>query len=353
MTSLDYLLFSGSKIPPTITYECKNCGERRHGKDTDALREQECKQCNGKVKIVEPLVLSGLYCWVSAFRDAGGKGVMNARMNKEYMEQFDLIGINYTPGHPTYIQAIRELLGKSDTKIIANVDYAVSMWGNMNPLVMKKQLEMADMVFHVESTGARTLTSLLGDTFVSCIPHPVDVDRIKKFIVQPHDPPTITCQWHRYRGTWDSYYYGLKDIDAARVLVNFYGEPPITDLEVMFDQIMPATEYTEYLKNILAPAAINVDMAPDLTYGRGVVDAAALGVPTVGSNTIEAMNRIWPELVTPPHDYYETKALTTKLLTDKGFGGRMSVVGQERAKFYNTENSYKRMKEALEERKLI
>jgi glycosyltransferase involved in cell wall biosynthesis len=343
-------------MPPTIKYECSECGIVWEEKTDARLSDQKCKKCaqSTNINITNPLIMSGLYCWVSAFRDAGGKGTMNAIVNKEYLENFDLVAVNFTPGHPTYIQAIRETLGNhSNTKIIANVDYATSMWGNINPRVMKTQLNMADFVFHVESTGAKILTRYL-EKEVPCLPHPVDTDRIKKLRTQPHDPPTITCQWHRYHTTWDGYYYSLYKLPVTRVLVNMSGDrPAYTDLESQFDQVLASTDYVSYLKDILAPAWINIDLAPDNTFGRGVVDAAALGVPTIGSTNIDAMSQIWPRLTVDPFDHQSIEDLVNKLRSKPDWAKELSDKGQERCKYWNTKNSYERMRKALEERNLV
>lgn len=352
---LDYLLYSAPNMPPKIKYECETCGNIWEGGMEERLDDQKCELCDRKkIRITDPLILSGLYCWTSAFRDAGGKGTMKATMDKDYLEQFDIVHVNFTPGHPTYIQAIREELGKnSSTKIIANVDYAVSMWGNINPRMMRTQLEMADMVFHVEWTGARILTNYL-EKPVPCIPHPVDTDRIKKLRTQPNDPPTITCQWHRYHATWEGYYYALHRLPIARILVNMFGDRPgMTDIESQFDQVLPATDYITYLKTILAPAWINIDLAPDRTFGRGVVDAAALGIPTIGSMSIDAMSSIWPELTVDPYDHKEIENLVCKLGDEPDWAKELSDRGQERCVRWNTKNSYEKMRKALEERNLI
>lgn len=342
---LDYLLYSAQAIPEKMKCSCPECGAAEYKKDTD--RKGKCK-CGTEYEVTDPLILSGLYCWVSAFRDAGGVGAMKPHMDKDYMEKFDVVHVNFTPGHPTYVQAMREILGKSDTKLIVNVDYAASMWGNINPLTLKHQLSMADMVFHVESIGAKILARYI-ERPVAVLPHPVDVVKIKKLRVQPHNPPVITCQWHRYRGTWDSYYYALYKIPAARILVNMYGDrPPLTDLEVLFNQVMPNMDYLKYMKEVLAPAWLNMDMAPDITQGRGVVDAAALGIPTIGNRSIEAMLRLWPQLIVDYWEHEKIEQLVIKLAEDTEFAKEMSDVGQENCKYYDCEHAYGRMVTALE-----
>lgn len=344
-----YLLFSAPTIPPNMVVHCPQCNE-------DVTAESDapvpiCGKCNSTMRVKEPLIQSGLYCWCQAFRENGGVGEMFATIEKEYLERYDIVHINYTPGHPSYIEAIRNALGpNSDTKIVANVDYAMSLWETMNPYNLKSQLGMADMVFHVEETGARLLQHFLGKP-VHTIPHPVDTARIKQHQGRPPTNGVLaTCQWHRYNATWSAYYYGLHNINIKRYLVAFGGANPsaLVDLEAMFHRVVPVMRYVPYLDTILSKATINLDLAPDVTYGRGYVEAAALGVPTVASNTIAAARRVAPELTVKPYDHIEIERLTHKLTGNPEFYHAMVKQGRERSEFYSCANSYDRLMEALD-----
>jgi glycosyltransferase involved in cell wall biosynthesis len=102
------------------------------------------------------------------------------------------------------------------------------------------------------------------------------------------------------------------------------------------------------MSKVMAQAFANIDVTPDYTYGRGVVEAAALGIPTIASNTIEAARLIWPELCVGHEDDIAIERLLRDLLTNTSFTKRMSDQGIERCNFYSTKNSYERMREWLE-----
>lgn len=342
-----YLLFSDPVISDKVQKHCPQCGG--HWVSESDAPVGTCK-CGKTFVVDDPIIQSGLFCWVQAFREAGGVGEMYPSINKDYLEKYDIVHINYTSGHPSYIEAVRNALGNSSTKIIANVDYAMSMWETINPFNMKHQLGMADMVFHVESSGAAALSRFLGRK-VPIIPHPVDTRHIKQLLVDGKNKETLaTCQWHRYGSTWSAYYYGLLGHKLTKYLVSFTppGPQKLVNLETLFDRVLLSMEYVKYISHVLSTATINLDLAPDNTYGRGLVDAAALGIPTIGSNTIESARIIWPELAVKPHDHKATYDVADRLLHDDEFYHDMSERGIDMCELYSCESSYKRMMEALD-----
>ena len=341
-----YLLFSDPVIPDKIQVHCPSCG-RGSTIDSD-VAVGTCVQCHVNMIVDAPIIQSGLYCWTQAFREQGGVGEMYPSIDKDYLEKYDIVHINYTAGHPSYIEAVRNALGNSSTRIVANVDYAMSMWETINPFNMKHQLSMADMVFHVESTGAAALSRFL-DQKIPVIPHPVDVRHLKQVECNPTTKSLATCQWHRYNATWSAYYYGLLGLNLKKYLVSFTQPNPskLVNLETMFDRVVPSMPYVQYIENILSTATINLDLAPDNTFGRGLVDSAALGIPTVGSNTIDAARLIWPELAVKPHDHAAIFEAANKLLTNDEFYIEMSERGRNMSELYSCKASYDKMMEAL------
>lgn len=292
------------------------------------------------------VTMSGLLCWPKAFEIFGRKGVKSANTAKDHLEQFDVIHTNYTPSNPSYISALRESLGDSDTKIIVNVDFAIGMWSNIDPYVMKDQLLKADMVFHVEPVGAEVLQEFLGIP-VHTIPHPSDISRIKEFRQSTSFPPIVACQYHRYLYTWHPYFYALRSFpELLSALMNVSPPQPNVPLDSYFNEVFTRTRYEEYL-TMLGGSFINIDLTPDYTYGRGIVDAAALGVPTIGSMSCAAAMHIWPELAVQPYFVPDIKRNIERLITDPEFAGEMSRRGTELSEYYNLENSYHRMAECL------
>lgn len=310
----------------------------------------------------DDVFISGLFQWRNAFQKFGRGGELSVRIDKDAMEEFDIVHVNYTPANPTYITSLRNELGKSDTKLIVNVDYAINMWNTLNPHVMKQQLDNADLVFHVESNGAERLSRLLGKN-VPTMPHPVDIDSLKAFRKNERFP-LVTCQYHRYFDTWCEYYYGLDILRKKNGQYEEYMDTTFPNIDVvlmnhsagglkgsrkgdLFTKVQERVGYAEYIIQ-QANALINIDITHDYTYGRGVVDCAALGVPTIGSRTIEAQRRIWPMLAVEPGNDADLRYKTYMLLTNDTLRDELKLEGEKVCEYYSLESSYIRMIEEVE-----
>ena len=311
---------------------------------------------SGKMSDDVYTMVPGLLQWSVAFEKFGKGGTLSADIHRHSLENYDVVHVNYTPRNDSYIAAIRNALGeKSDTKIIANVDYAVGMWNSMDPHIMKAMLEKADMIFHVEPVGAGRIRSLVKDEMkknVFTIPHPVNTTEIQKMASEDREP-VIACQYHRYLDSWQDYWWGLKEIretheDHKVILMNYTAPEKRSNVPIvcMFDEVVGRMKYFEYLK-LLSHVMINIDITPDYTYGRGVVDAAALGVPTIGSRTIEAANRLFSTTSVVARDDKKLNELCIELILDIGLQESVANAAMRDCHFYSLENSYNRMVNAI------
>jgi hypothetical protein len=320
----------------------------------EVLGMKYCLFC-GEVMAPKPneTVMSGLFAWGKVFETHGGSWAFSPNLTKDLMEEFDVIHVNYTPGNASYMTAVRDALGDhSSTKIVANVDHALLMWSTMDPFIARDQLLKADRIFHVESLGAGRVSQLIGKP-VPVIPHPVDVKGISKYRKPFPSLEIISCQHHRYLNTWVEYWFATynirKEYGLRTVMQNWWGsERPPVAIDGFFDDIIERTNYDKFLE-IASESYLNMDITHDRTYGRGIVDFAGLGVPTVGSNSIEAMNRIWPELACNSLDTLKMEKTLRKLLENPEFMQKMSDQGIKRAKYYDFDHSWKRMKKLLED----
>jgi glycosyltransferase involved in cell wall biosynthesis len=307
---------------------------------------------SGKIEGDKRLFVGGLFQWVTAFERYGKFGEMNSCVKREIMENFDIVHVNYTARNATYLSALREELGEhSSTKLVANVDYGTMMWNKIDPFVMKDQLSRADHIFHVETEGADRLEKLLNRN-VSVIPHPINIEDIKKGVKRER-VPIISCQYHRYADTWCEYYYGLMGIrqeyDIDIILMN-YSPPDGKKIEVplvcMFNDLTDRMNYPQYIE-YLSRMLINVDVTYDHTYGRGVVEAAALKVPTIGSTSIEAIQRLYPELAISPGSDEMMRNAVRAMLDDDETREKVAQRGFEDCDFYSQQHCYEMMKEMV------
>lgn len=301
----------------------------------------------------------GLMQWSHAFEKYGAKGDTQPNLTKEILENYDIVAVNYVAKNASYLAAMREALGKSSsTKIVCNVDFAMLMWSKMDPYVLKKMLADADMVFHVEPYGAERIHSLTGID-VAVLPHPVDTELVKAFRIEGAvKPPVVwSCQYHRYFNTWCDYFYATqelkKEYDARTVLMNLtVTEENKMPFNSYFDEIIESMQYEQYLQ-LLARSWLNMDTTPDYTYGRGVVDAAVLGVPTITDCNCYAGRIIWPALQVNYGDDRSVRERIKYVMDTDGVLETEAKAGIQRAEIFGLKTSYDRMVAELEARELV
>ena len=299
----------------------------------------------------EQLVMSGLFAWKYAFDRCGGSGEYTTNLSREFLEDYDYIHINYVPATASLITAVRDAIGESDTKIVVNTDHGIGMMdGAYDPFIMKKVMADADRIFCTEGYMTRRMETFL-ERKVWHIPHPCDVDTIEANFKRPSpEAYVISCQHHRYMNTWATYFFATrkvkKEYDASVVLMNYVKTAGNVRLETMFDDVMPRVKYTDYIE-ALSKVFANMDTTLDYTYGRGVVDAAALGVPTVGGDSIEAMRVLFPDLACRNVDDRAMEEKLEKLATDPDFASEVSNRASERVKVYGFRRSIEKWTEMI------
>lgn len=297
------------------------------------------------VKQSKDVVLSGLWQWHLAFDKFGKKGDVRLLRRKEELEEYDIIHINMTAGNLALPDMVRDELGdSSDTKLVVNIDFDVMQWGAnwQYPTLLLKAVDCADMIFHVERTGAGILSYALGQK-VNTLPHPVDVvglDRYKK----SEREPTIVTMWHRYIPDCMTPYIAQKDIPLYRVLLGHTGKVPTLS---MYDFVYKPQPFVDGIET-MSSATFGCDLYPGRSYGRSVVDFAALAVPCVCSNTIEASNRCFPDLCIDPFNVASAHRLFELLSKDSDFLIDSYTYAYEAAGYYSQENCYDRFVKALE-----
>lgn len=297
-----------------------------------------------EIKDTDDIVLSGLWQWSLVFNKHGKKGDVRLIRRKEDLEEFDIIHINMTAGNLALPQMVKDQLKDSDTKLVVNVDFDVMQWGAnwQYPTLLTKSIDHADMLFHVESTGASILAHVLKRK-VHTLPHPVDVDGIDKYKKTVREP-TIVTMWHRYIPDATIPYFAQKDIDLYRVLLGYTGAVPTL---AMYDFVYHRRDYTTTLETMGA-AKFGCDLYSGRTFGRSIVEFAALAVPCVCSNTIESARRCFPDLAIDPFDVKKAHDLYTTLIDDDEKYVDAYRYAYDAAGYYSQKNSYKRFIDSME-----
>jgi glycosyltransferase involved in cell wall biosynthesis len=299
----------------------------------------------------ESLVQSGLYCWQHAFNRGGSVGICKASLDPEFLQSFDIIHVNYVPGNIPAITAIHNAIKNSSTKLIMNIDYAVGVQASIDPYLLAEKSQYVDFLFHVEPQGANLMSYYLKRP-VYVNPHPCCVELLSSQYRSAQDvAPVVLCQYHRYQYTWSIYFYAALKARAEKfakfVLANYAPGQISMSIEWFFDDVIRYRSYADYIP-FLAKSLLNMDIPPDFVGGRGVVDAAALGIPTIGSKTSYAQSILFPGLAVDPWDYKAASDLLDTFKEYPDFYGQMVRIGTERSKYFGLNNSRERLVRLLE-----
>ena len=298
------------------------------------------------IRKTDGVVLSGLWQWSLAFEKYGAGGDVELIRRKDELEDYDIIHVNMTSGNFGLNHMIRDQLGdSSSTKLVSNIDFDVGTWGQLtHPTMLEKVMDCADLVFHVESRGADVLADVLERT-VPTLPHPVDVHGLDKYKKVERDPYVANI-YHRYYPDITVPYWVIRDLPLYSVLLGYEGGK-IPSLP-MYDQVFSHIPFVNMIEN-MSKAKFGLDMFHGYNYGRTVVEFAALGVPCVCSETIDASSRCFPDLTVNPFDTKTARKLFTQLIDDDEKYVDVFTQGYHAASFYSQENCYNRFVEALEE----
>lgn len=298
-------------------------------------------------KTLKTTLLSGLWQWHLAFNKYGKKGDVRLIRRKEEFEEYDCVHVNMTGGNFALLNLIRDELGtSSSTKLITNIDFDVGSWGKnwSYPTLLEKELQCADLVFHVEPRGAALLEHALKRP-VPVLPHPVDVnglDALKKLDREPY----VVNVYHRYYPDITTPYWAIKDLPLYFVLLG-YAKGPVPSLS-MYDDTQGHIPFLDGI-DTMSKAKFGLDLFQGYNYGRVVAEFAALAVPCVCSNTIEACRRCFPELCINPFDAKRANELFRKMIKDDAFYEGIYRKAYFATGYYSQKECYGRMAKALEE----
>jgi glycosyltransferase involved in cell wall biosynthesis len=274
---------------------------------------------------------SGLYQWLSAFEDSQ----MVLPKTREDIEAFDIIHINMPRANIPYVDYYVKRKD-SRTKIVVNIDYSVDLWQKAYehwPIVLQ-EIDKADLIFHVEPYGAELLSEMLHRP-VPTIPHPVNVKAIReKFLREkkPNPKPLIGVMGHRYDQNYLLPYFVFRDLDVQSFLFDHVEGESEKGIGFLYDATFGRIPHEEYL-TVMSKCDIMIETATTYSYGRSVVEAAALDVPVVGGSNVSAMKILFPSLVVDnPRDVSGQKGMLVDVLNYKDPAEWLS----DRIDFYST-----------------
>lgn len=294
--------------------------------------------------INQDLTISGLYLWHKALN-----GSIGFPQFPDQFAEYNLIHVNITPRNIPLIPKIIPLIDRSKTKLLFNVDHAVSMWSSVfnYPHLMLHILDMADYIFAVEPTMAGMLSDALKRN-VPTIPHPVDVENISAF--RTHERETrIGVSIHRYDRNTILPWFALKDLPphwATSAIGSQAPSDPIPNIQHLFNEIQPHLDFATLMKFTSSLYAV-LESYTIPSYGRYTAECAALGVPVVGSDIVASQCRCFPFTALPRPTPSAVRSVINKLIEDSDFYTEVTKKAIERSEYYSIASSRKRMLDFL------
>src|SRR3990167_64188 len=256
----------------------------------------------------------GFYNWLMLF-----KGEIEAFWNVEDWEKYDVIHVNMSPVDQLILPLIREKIGwNTSTKIVANNDHVSEIWNDFrqHPSYYLNIQKNADMVFGTEPNQT---SSLIDGAF--CIPHPHWIEFLRNYGKQDATKGNIGVIFHWWFGETfipAQVLYRLKMSTKQKIYTRVYAWDTSKDVSktwsrTFFDDYIPPLAFGDYLQQISSNELL-YEPCPFHTYGRNSVDAAAIGLPMVGSNRVDSMRRCFPNMSCNPYDTKQTIRIMQRVL---------------------------------------
>ena len=316
----------------------KNTKEIKYILVTDFIHESLIK---------EHYTRTGLYQWQNVFR-----GTVKNLQDIEDVNEYDIIQVNMSGQDMRLIGDVKDKITNAKTLVVANNDYTSEMWASSfpHPSTVKREVQMADMVFGTEYFMSVALTEILGRT-VHIIPHPCDVKRLKS-LDKKDVKDVISTIWRRY----DKHAYvpsiAVKNCGLRTYLVGYDKtlDPKVWMTTTLYDKVYAGTNYMDFC-DMLRQSKIVYNPFTFHSYDRTGVDCAAMGVPLVGSNRTQSNVLCYPYTSVDPYDVKGARQLIQRLLTDEEFKDMVVKTALEKSEFYNHENSKLKYLQALYDEK--
>jgi len=282
----------------------------------------------------------GMYNWMFLFK---GSIMQMNDVTKEELERFDVVQVNLSPVDQLMVPRIKNMLNNSSTLLIGNNDYVVETWDthDQHPLQYLQYQDMCDAVFGTEEFQ----TSFLRDD-AYIIPHPHWTGMLGKIGIDDMRENRVAALYHWWEAK--SYTTSLIFEKLRRThpqiktrLYSYMATPKDRSArwnKAMFDKTMPLFNYPDFMtslgsnKFVFEPCSYH-------TYGRTSVDAAAIGIPMVGSNRVDSMRRCFPGLSSEPYDCKAILHSMELVMKNGSYLDRAMDYAKDAVEYYNYKNA--------------
>jgi len=294
---------------------------------------------------------TGLYQWLEVF-DGDIKNISS--LMKEDYEKYDVVHLNLSGGDYCQVQKIREMIKDSSTKFVVSNDYGAHEFQTVfpHPDILVREIAGCDAYFATEPYSQNFFEQLLGKE-VHLIPHPANIEWLKK-LKSPHERQKCIGIVYHYDGNQTfAPYIATKDIVAekgyrtAMLGYQLKMDKQYAATRTLFHDVQKHSNFFDFCQMMLQCEVIYEPYCVP-SYGRATVDSAALGVPTVGSYTVDSMRRCFPKTCNNPFNLKEINKTIRKLLDNNAFYYEVQDLAQKQSEHYNHKNSKERYMTMLE-----
>jgi hypothetical protein len=292
----------------------------------------------------EDIPLSGLFNWSIALN-----GVRAFPRTREDAAKYNLVHVNITQNNLNMLPQLDELLDRSVTKVMYNVDYALEMWypSFRFPTLFLREMDKADYIFAVEEQMADLLSQLLKRP-VEHMPHPCAVDKLKA-LQKTGDAARRTeigVSIHSYETNLllPALAFRLAGLEKSKWILSLIGDAGANAGMVahLYSHIIGQIKYSDLMRHLAESYAI-IESYTLRSYGRLTIDCAALAVPVIGSRCVDSQRFLFPDLCTDNNEITKQAALLKQLINEPAFWSHCVEKALDIVEYYSFESCAKRM----------
>lgn len=288
---------------------------------------------------------SGAWNWCKALK---GEAVFIEDRDK--IEAADVVHVQVSGAMLDYPRRLRAML-KDHQQLVVNVDYSVDMMSSMMqyPELFLEQVNYADRIFSVEPHGADFFSHMLRRPCPE-MPHPLDLDTLKKLRVEKKDRSDVLVLGHRldqcgHLGLW--HWHGMGQT-LHYVGPNQKAPGMTTAFDANFHYVHEPMSGLDMVKLTARMFAVS-DCYSHAVTGRFATEAAALGIPCIGFRQGEAQRRCFPLTTYDKADIVPCRDVADALLHDGVFYEEVCDIARTKVEHYNYENAVSRFQEMLDD----
>jgi hypothetical protein len=278
--------------------------------------------------------LSGLFNWSLALN--GDRAFPRSRAQ---VDKYNLVHVNITANNIHLISQLFDIVDRSKTSVMFNVDYAIEMWypSFKFPSFFIRELDRADYIFAVEDRMAELLSALLKRP-VPVIPHPTATHMLS-FLQKSGDGARRTeigVSVHSYETNHllPALAIRLAELDPKWISTLVGHVQNEIDMAHAYTAVLGHMDFPALMAHVAEMYAV-IESYTIHSYGRFTTECAALGVPVIGSDCVSSQRRLFPGLTTQCGNVVKQSRLLRQLINEPAFWTDCASYASKASEYYS------------------